>query len=180
MNTRQKDPSMLVNQRGGRGRGLTVRARDGSLVVPPAPRGLRAYGKRAWNEFWQSDVSAVVQLAADREEIDHWARCVDERAKLWEIVKKSRLIKGSHGQLMTNPLVRQIRELTADINRVSDRFGMNPTSRFRLQFSATAVVHSANDLLDMLDDDDDTEADEGDEFPVPDGTVIRLARERRS
>jgi hypothetical protein len=28
--------------------------------------------------------------------------------------------------------------------------------------------------------DDDTEADEGDEFPVPDGTVIRLARERRS
>lgn len=172
---RQKPPEMLQNQRGGRGRGITVRARDGSLVVPDPPTGLRAYGKRAWAEFWQSDVSAVVQMEADREELEHWARCVDERKRLWDIVKKSRLIKGSHGQLMTNPLVRQIRDLTVDINRVSDRFGMNPTSRFRLQFSATAVVHSANELMDLLNDDSD---DEAEEFEVPDGTVIRMARER--
>lgn len=149
-NARQKDPALLANRRGGRGRGLEVVARGPEFIAPKPPPGMRAMGRAAWQAFWQSDVSAAVDMNADGVELAHWARCVDERDHLWRIVQKAPLIKGSHGQLMTNPLVRRIRELTADIDRVSDRFGMSPLSRFRLQFTVSEAGKSANELLRML------------------------------
>lgn len=147
---RQKDPALLVNKRGGRGRGLSVIKRDEAFVSPVVPAGIGAAGKRAWESFWRSDVSAAVDLAADATELEHWVRCVDERDRLWGIVKKAPLVKGAHGTLLTNPLSRRIRDLTKDIDRISDRFGMNPLSRWRLQFTVTEAGKSANDLLQVL------------------------------
>lgn len=149
-NVRQKDPALLANKRGGRGRGLSVVKRDEAFIAPAAPTGIGAAGKKAWESFWRSDVSAAVDLDADATELHHWARCVDERERLWDIVKKAPLVKGSHGQLMANPLSRRIRDLTQDIDRISDRFGMNPMARFRLQFTVSEAGKSANELLRML------------------------------
>ena len=147
---RQKDPSLLVRKRGGRGRGLVVQAREATFIAPPPPEGLRSAGTLAWAQFWRSKVSAAVDLDADRVELDHWARCLDERERLWEVVEKMPLVRGSHGQLMANPLSRRIRDLTQDIDRISDRFGMNPMSRWRLQFTVSEAGKSAADLLKLL------------------------------
>lgn len=149
-NVRQKDPALLANRRGGRGRGLTVLARDDAFIAPAAPTGLNAAGKKAWNEFWGSDVSAAVDLSADRSDLEHWARCIDERARIWPIIRKAPLVKGSHGQLMLNPLTRRARDLSGEIQRLSDRFGMNPAARFRLQLTVSEAGKSANELLRML------------------------------
>lgn len=147
---RQKDPSLLANRRGGRGRGLSVVTRDDTFKPPSVPAGISTPGKKAWEAFWRSDVSAAVDIDADSTELNHWVRCVDERERLWVIVKKAPLVKGSHGQLMANPLSRRIRDLTQDIDRISDRFGMNPMARFRLQFTVSEAGKSANELLRML------------------------------
>ncbi len=149
-NVRQKDPALLVNKRGGRGRGLSVVRRGETFQPPPVPAGINAPGRRAWEAFWRSDVSLSVDLDADSTDLLHWVRCVDERERLWAIVKKAPLVKGSHGQLMANPLSRRIRDLTQDIDRISDRFGMNPMARFRLQFTVSEAGKSANELLRML------------------------------
>lgn len=152
---RQKDPALLANKRGGRGRGLVVLARDDAFIAPAPPSALGAAGKRAWDNFWQSDVSAAVDLSADRPDLEHWARCIDERARIWPIVRKAPLIKGSHNQLMLNPLTRRARDLSDEIQRLSDRFGMNPAARFRLQFTVSEAGKSANELLRMLSESAD-------------------------
>jgi P27 family predicted phage terminase small subunit len=147
---RQKDPALLANRRGGRGRGLTVLARDDAFIAPAPPSGLNAPGKKAWDEFWRSEVSAAVDFSADRSDLEHWAQCIDERARIWPIIRKAPLVKGSHGQLMLNPLTRRARDLSDEIQRLSDRFGMNPAARFRLQLTVSEAGKSANELLRML------------------------------
>jgi len=67
-------------------------------------------------------------------------------------VDKAPLVKGSHGQLMLNPLNRRIRELSEEIAKVSDRFGMNPMARWRLQFTVSEAGKSTEDLLKMLNE----------------------------
>ena len=149
---RQKDPALLANKRGGRGRGLVVLARDDAFIAPAPPTGLLAAGKRAWETFWQSDVSSAVDINADRIDLENWARAVDQRERFRKIVDKAPLVKGSHGQLMLNPLNRRIRELSEEIQKVSDRFGMNPMARWRLQFTVSEAGKSVNDLLKMLNE----------------------------
>jgi P27 family predicted phage terminase small subunit len=152
---RQKDPELLANRRGGRGRGMTVLARPDAFIAPTPPSGLLAAGKNAWADFWQSDVSAAVDINADRVDLENWARAVDQRERFRKIVDKAPLIKGSHGQLMLNPLHRKIRELTDEIGKASDRFGMNPMARWRLQFTVSEAGKSANDLLKLLSESAD-------------------------
>lgn len=149
---RQKDPSLLVNKRAGRGRGLTVLARDAAFIAPSAPGGLGAVGKRAWEAFWQSDVSSAVDINADRVDLENWVKAVDQRERFRRIVDKAPLVKASHGGLMLNPLNRRIRELSDEIQKVSDRFGMNPMARWRLQFTVSEAGKSVNDLLRMIND----------------------------
>jgi hypothetical protein len=47
-------------------------------------------------------------------------------------------------------LSRPIRDPTQDADRISDRFGMNPMSRWRLQFTVSEAGKSAADLLKLL------------------------------
>ena len=150
MPAHRKPVDQLVNRRGGRGRQLTVIKRDEAFVAPAPPVGLRKYGREAWAAFWTSDVSGAIDMAADREDLEHWARSVDERARLWPLAMKEPLTRGSMGQLVPNPLFNVIDRLTRDIDRLSDRFGMNPAARFRLQFTVSEAGKSANELLRML------------------------------
>lgn len=152
---RQKDPALLANKRAGRGRGMTVLARPDAFIAPEPPKDLGAAGKAAWLDFWKSEVSAAVQSEADRVDLEDWARCVDERSRLQAIVSKSRLIEGSHGQLKRNPLAIDVKELSERIQKYSDRFGMNPMARWRLQFTVSEAGKSANDLLKLLSESAD-------------------------
>lgn len=106
-----------------------------------------------WESFWRSEVSAAVDIEADREDLEDWARCVDERARFRAAIKKQPLIRGSHGQLKRNPLAIDVKDLSERIQKYSDRFGMNPMARWRLQFTVSEAGKSANDLLKLLSED---------------------------
>lgn len=159
---RQKPTELLTNQRGGRDKKLTViRALKGDRAKPPSPPvGLSEYAAAVWGDFWRSDVALAVDMLSERDNIEHWIRCVDERNRLWDIVRKTPLVKGSHGQLMVNPLQRRIRELTTDIDRASAVFGLGPLWKFRLQLTVSEASRSANDLLRELAEMDEQETDD--------------------
>jgi P27 family predicted phage terminase small subunit len=142
---RQKAPGLLANGRGGRGRALTVIANQ-NRVVPRAPADISPYARGRWRRFFLSWVADAVNMEADAEALTHWILCVDERAKLRKMASDNPLIKGSHGQLMQNPLRRTVRELSREIARAEDHFGMTALSRWRLQLTASEAKRSANDL----------------------------------
>lgn len=127
---RQKPPSELVYRRGGRAKALVP-----VTAANPAPRLPDELGDHAaavWAAFWASKVSGAVDLDADGEALRHWIRCVDEREKLRGATARAPLVKGSHEQLMLNPLFRRIRELNREIARAEEHFGMTPLARMRL------------------------------------------------
>lgn len=131
---RQKAPEFLTNGRGGRGRGLPVVARE-KRVVPTAPMGLGLVARRRWRRFFLSWVADAVNLDSDAEALSHWIMAVDERSKLSDVVRKAPLVRGAHSQLMQNPLRRTLRELSKEIARAEEHFGMTPLARFRLQMT---------------------------------------------
>jgi P27 family predicted phage terminase small subunit len=145
---RQKAPGQLVNQRGGRGRALVVRKKDGAKA-PPAPRGLSAYGRKRWREFWKSDAAAAVSLESDGERIYRWIVAVEERERYWQIASGEPLVLTVRG-LVKNPLWTVIRQLTDEIQRAEEHFGMTPLSRFRLQLNAAEAESSIDDLMRKL------------------------------
>jgi phage terminase small subunit len=73
-----------------------------------------------------------VDLDADGEALRHWILCVEEREKLRAATVRAPLVKGSHEQLMLNPLLRRIRDLNREIARAEEHFGMTPLARLRL------------------------------------------------
>lgn len=142
---RQKSPTLLVNTRGNRGRSFEVVARP-ERTVPRPPVKLGAYARKVWREFFENWVADAVQWHSHRVRLEFWIRCVDERERLWPMVVAAPLVKGSHGQLMVNPLQRRIRELTRDIERAEEAYGMTPLATWRMQLTATEAQRSANDL----------------------------------
>lgn len=143
---RQKDPALLVNQRGGRARKFEVIPADGERLVPDPPAEIGAHARAVWDRYWRSWVSGAVHVDAHGERLRHWIRCVDERDRLWPMVVKAPIIESAKGRPMVNPLVQRIRELTRDIERAEEHYGMTPLSSWRMQLTASEASRSANDL----------------------------------
>ena len=127
---RQKPPDELVYRHGGRVKPLVPVAP--AHLAPRLPDGLGDHAATVWAAFWASRVSGAVDLDADGEALRHWIRCVDEREKLRAATSRAPLVKGSHEQLMLNPLFRRLRDLNREIARAEEHFGMTPLARMRL------------------------------------------------
>ena len=128
---RQRDPGQLADRRPQRARPLTVLA-EPVATLPDLPPDMDGEAARVWTEFWSSPVARTVTWSAHREALEHWIRCVNQRYRLWEAWTKQPLIRGSHDQLVTNPLYRQIRSLNEEIHRAEEQFGMTPLAQLRL------------------------------------------------
>ncbi len=129
---RQKHPDLLAFRRGGRVKPLTALPVLAGRPIPRAPQGIGEYAKGAWRKFWSSPVSQIVDMAAHGERLKHWVRCLDAREKMWQIWRERPLVKGSHGQIMANPVWRQIRDLSEEIKSAEEAFGMSPLAQLRL------------------------------------------------
>lgn len=91
-----------------------------------------AYTRSVWASWWASQAAKAVDLDSDLDALNWWITCLYRRAIYVAVVREQPLVRGSMGQLVANPLEGVIRGLTADINRVQERFGMDTLSRFRL------------------------------------------------
>lgn len=151
--TREKAPSTLINQRGGRGAGLVV---SGERPVAPAlPAGwIRAktkggrFAHEAWERFWRSPAALAVEPDADYERLLHWVRCIDERERIKaQIEGEGQLVPGSMGQKVRHPLAQDIAVLNREIREIAAVYGMTPMSRFRLQIHASDAERKRRKLI---------------------------------
>lgn len=147
---RRKAPDLLTNTRGGRGRALTVAPKEGPRIIPRPPAGIGPAARATWRRFFQTWVSDTVIWEADGDALQQWILNVDERNKLREMARIAPLIKGSHGQLMQNPLRRTIRELNKEIQTAREHFGMTALARWRLQLTASEATRSQHELRRSL------------------------------
>jgi P27 family predicted phage terminase small subunit len=129
-NVRQKPAAALAFKRGGRG--VVPILPQPPVNIPEAPEDVGDYALAVWESFWQSEVSGAVNMKRDGERLRHWCRCVDQRERLWKLWRNQPLMTGMKGGLVGNPLWRQIKDLTADIDRAEQVFGMTPLYKMRL------------------------------------------------
>ena len=128
-NTRQKPTAMLAFKRGGRGIAPVVP--PPVLTWPDPPEGVSEYARERWEGFWQSNVSGLVDLKRDGERLNAWIRAVHERDRLWVLWSAQPLVREG-AALRGSPLWRPIKDLTAQIERAEQQFGMGPLNKMRL------------------------------------------------
>jgi len=153
---------------------LPAKKRKGATVVPALPTapGGKWLGqtKAVWKTFWESPVidPRVVSPETDMIVLHHWITYVDEWFRTMKIVRKGRLVKGSMGQAVLNPLIRYAMQLEDKILKVAERFGLDPLSRMRLGIAFGEAQRSLADLNAEMEEDE-----EGEEYEMPEGFEVK-------
>jgi len=104
-----------------------------------------------WNSFWQSDLSTAIDIKTDLPVIERLASLMDERERVFRQAKKDRLVVGSQGQVVLNPLYKALLSLDAEIRQLEDRIGLNPKARVSLGIQIGQAKKTLADLNSELD-----------------------------
>jgi len=79
---------------------------------------------------------------------------MDERERIFKQAKKDRLVVGSQGQVVLNPLYKALLSIDAEIRQLEDRIGLNPKARVALGLSIGQAKKTLADLNSELDTED--------------------------
>ena len=109
--------------------------------------------KEWWEDFWNSDLSSAVDTKSDQSAVYRLATLIDERERVYKQAKKERLVVGSQGQVVLNPLYSAMLKLDAEIRQLEDRIGMNPKARVSLGISIGQAKKSLSDLNAELEEE---------------------------
>ena len=104
-----------------------------------------------WNSFWTSDLSSAIDIKSDLPVIQRLASLMDERERIFKQAKKDRLVVGSQGQVVLNPLYNALLKIDAEIRNLEDRIGLNPKARVSLGIQIGQAKKSLADLNSELD-----------------------------
>lgn len=172
----------------------TIRARESDLPVPPKPpdrrqrrnkrndAGIVAVGDGLempkpdrswlkstvgeWADYWQSDVSGLVNAASDVSGLRRLFTYRDEHARAAASFRKERLSLGSQGQVKLSPMGDLMMKLEKLMLPLEDRYGLSAFARLRLGAELGGAAKSLAEMNDALaaqvaggeDDDDEIEA----------------------
>ena len=92
--------------------------------IPPPPEGIGEYAAEAWDCFWRTPVSGLVDLNRDGERLRHWCRCVDQRHRLWALWQSAPVLRDANKELRSNPMFRQVIGLSMEIERAEAQVGL--------------------------------------------------------
>jgi P27 family predicted phage terminase small subunit len=121
---------------GHRRHDFVVLAGGRQAPVPRPPTGLLVRSQRRWEAFWRSEVAQVIDLGSDLPALRRWIQASDEFERTVGLIAGTgRLVQGSMGQPVLNPLYGLLRDLHAQITRAESEFGMTPMARLRLGLS---------------------------------------------
>ena len=113
---------------------------------PKPPAGLLKPSRDRWAQFWESRAALTVDLASDMPRLIRWIQASDEYDRTAKTIRSARLVKGSMGQPVLNPLVAYLVHLESMITRTEKEFGMTPAARARLDLKRP----TADDELEAL------------------------------
>lgn len=133
---------------------------------PPAPPGIRkgTRARKLWEAIWASELSRVIDRRTDLPRLERWIWATAELERVRRTLQRARLVRGSTGQPVLNPLAAYAADLERTIEKAEDAFGMTPKARLGLGLDVAALAKTAADLNRMLERADD----DGDEAPDED------------
>ncbi len=114
--------------------------------APDPPAGLLKTTRDQWETYWRSSLARYVDQDTDRPAIERLFTLYDERERALQGYRKSRLVKGSQGQPVLNPLARLMSTLDSEIRQLEDRLGLNPKARATLGITFGEAARSLADL----------------------------------
>jgi len=121
------------------------------MISPPKPpAGLLKPSRDRWRQFWASQAADAVDLASDMPRLVRWIQVSDEYDRAAKVIRQSRLVRGSMGQPVLNPLVNYLMHLESMLTRTEKEFGMTPAARARLKLDRSSVDGEIADLLAEL------------------------------
>lgn len=156
-----------VTHRKPPGKAVGHRAQPNPLVLvpqgepaPECPQGMLVATRRRWDDFWASPVAAAVDRHSDIPRLERWIAQVDEYERCMRVFRKSRLVRGSTGQPVLNPLAQYLSTLENQISRTETEFGMTPMARLRLGIAVGEAHRSLAELNAEVNADDDDAYDD--------------------
>jgi P27 family predicted phage terminase small subunit len=133
---------------------LTVSGPSVPVDVPAPPSGLLKVTSARWDAFWRSPVAAAADPVTDLPAVERLFRAYDEVERAGRAFRKGRIVQGSTGQPVLNPLSRYIAQLTSEITGLEDRLGLTPKARLALGIQMGEARRSLNDLIQEAGYDD--------------------------
>ena len=106
-----------------------------------------------WEDFWNSDLASAIDTKSDQQAVYRLATLIDERERIFKQAKKDRLVVGSQGQAVLNPLYSAMLKIDAEIRQLEDRLGMNPKSRISLGIQLGQMKKTLADLNADLEEE---------------------------
>src|SRR5438128_799635 len=125
---------------------LTLLPGKHAPIKPPRPpAGLLPSSRKAWAAYWRSSVAQVAQNV-DLGALERWIRAVDEYERCLPVLTQHRLVNGSMGQPVLNPLAAYLAEVGRTIAHHEQAFGLTPLARLRLGIAYGQAKLTAADL----------------------------------
>ena len=106
-----------------------------------------------WEDFWNSDLATAIDTKSDQQAVYRLATLIDERERIFKQAKRDRLVVGSQGQAVLNPLYSAMLKIDAEIRQLEDRLGMNPKSRISLGIQLGQMKKTLADLNADLEEE---------------------------
>lgn len=100
---------------------------------------------QAWEDLWADPLSSAY-VPTDLPALQRLFVLYDERARAFDGYTRERLMPGSQGQPVLNPLFKVVQACDAEIRQLEDRFGLSPTSRTRLGIAMGEAKKTLDDL----------------------------------
>lgn len=170
-NKPHKPPDKLQGHR-QKGKHLRVLVGDPNAPVPDLPEELQGGPAKclpstlaAWEGFWRSAVGGGADRSSDMPRLYRWIIDVDELTRVTRSLRRKRLVAGSMGQPVLNPLASYKAQLERSIAATEEHFGMTHLARMRLGIAAGQAQKTLDDLNADLDDG-------GEEYEEPEGLEI--------
>lgn len=125
-------------------------------LLPPSDHRWLAATKQAWVDLWQSEMVNAYNQVTDVPALRRLFGLRDQRERYSRAVASCPVVEGSRGQLVSHPLLAEIKTLDPEIRQLEDRFGLNPKARVSLGIKFGQAAASLADLNKGISDDDDS------------------------
>ena len=120
---------------------------------PPCPGNLLKRSQAEWVRLWKLPIS-IIWDGGDRLVCERMIRLKDEEYRIARAIARRRVVKGSRGQSVQNPLMRRQESLWTEIRQLEDRLGLSPRARLQLGIALGDAYKSLDQLNAGIGADD--------------------------
>lgn len=161
MPAHRKPPGTRVDNRPQRDRSLAaVPDQADEPDIPAPPPGTLAPSKAWWADFWQSP-QAKSMTPVHLPVLERLVWCYDELARTQRVVRKARVVKGSQGQPVANPLIGYLSGLQKEIRSLEAELGIGLKSASNLGIAMGVEALTAQKLNEMAEEGADADEEGG-------------------